>query len=71
MDADTTTRKDPHAKLLESFRNHEADILIGTHRILSKDINTLDKNGNKRDLYSKSELQKILFHKQEPNPMQN
>lgn len=33
MDADTTTRKDAHAKLLESFRNHEADILIGTQMI--------------------------------------
>lgn len=33
MDADTTARKDAHAKLLESFRNHEADILIGTQMI--------------------------------------
>lgn len=33
MDADTTSRKDAHAKLLESFRNHEADILIGTQMI--------------------------------------
>ena len=33
MDADTTTRKDSHQKLLESFGRHEADILVGTQMI--------------------------------------
>lgn len=33
MDQDTTRRKDDHAKILESFRNHEADFLIGTKMI--------------------------------------
>lgn len=33
MDQDTTRRKHDHAKLLEKFRNHEADFLIGTKMI--------------------------------------
>ena len=33
MDADTTTRKDSHKKILDKFRNREADILIGTQMI--------------------------------------
>ncbi len=33
MDQDTTRRKHDHAKLLEKFRNHEADFLIGTRMI--------------------------------------
>ena len=36
-------------------------VMLQDKKILSKDINALDKNGNMRDLYSKSELQKILF----------
>lgn len=33
MDQDTTKKKDDHAKLLEKFRNYEADFLIGTKMI--------------------------------------
>ncbi|MGN1343179.1 MAG: primosomal protein N' [Traorella sp.] len=33
MDADTTSRKDAHQKLLTSFKQHEADILLGTQMI--------------------------------------
>lgn len=33
MDADTTTRKNAHEKILNSFEKHEADILIGTQMI--------------------------------------
>ena len=33
MDADTTKHKDSHQKILEKFRNHEADILLGTQMI--------------------------------------
>jgi len=33
MDADTTSARMSHEKLLESFKNHEADILIGTQMI--------------------------------------
>ena len=33
MDVDTTTKKGSHEKLIESFRNHEADILLGTQMI--------------------------------------
>ncbi|MDR2572400.1 MAG: primosomal protein N', partial [Oscillospiraceae bacterium] len=33
MDADTTTRKDSHNKLLSSFRKHDADILLGTQMV--------------------------------------
>lgn len=33
MDADTTTRKDAHEKLLKAFEDHEADILLGTQMI--------------------------------------
>lgn len=33
MDADTTTRKDAHQKLLESFEQHQGDILLGTQMI--------------------------------------
>lgn len=43
--------------------NKISDILVMLQdkKILSKDIKAFDKNGNKRDFYSKSELQKILF----------
>lgn len=34
MDADTTTTKNAHSKILASFANHEADILIGTQMIV-------------------------------------
>lgn len=33
MDVDTTSRKGSHEKLLQSFRNEEADILLGTQMI--------------------------------------
>ena len=33
MDADTTTRINSHNKLLSGFRNHEADILLGTQMV--------------------------------------
>ncbi|MCR4620654.1 MAG: primosomal protein N' [Clostridiales bacterium] len=33
MDADTTSTKDAHAKLLDSFAKHEADVLVGTQMI--------------------------------------
>ena len=33
MDFDTTSGKDGHLKILEKFKNHEADILIGTQMI--------------------------------------
>jgi len=33
MDADTTKKKNSHAKILEAFENHEADILCGTQMI--------------------------------------
>lgn len=33
MDADTTSRKDSHEKILRSFGRHEADILLGTQMI--------------------------------------
>ena len=33
MDADTTSRKEAHQKLLEQFGRHEADILVGTQMI--------------------------------------
>ncbi len=32
-DSDTTVRRDSHREILEKFRNHEADILIGTQMI--------------------------------------
>ena len=34
MDADTTKEKDSYEKILSSFANHEADILIGTQMIV-------------------------------------
>ena len=34
MDADTTKVKNAHEKILSAFRNHEADILIGTQMIV-------------------------------------
>lgn len=34
MDADTTVQKDSYSKLLSAFRDHEADILIGTQMIV-------------------------------------
>ncbi|MCR4577020.1 MAG: primosomal protein N' [Clostridiales bacterium] len=33
MDADTTSMKDAHAKLLDAFAKHEADVLVGTQMI--------------------------------------
>lgn len=33
MDVDTTTKKGSHERIIESFKNHEADILIGTQMI--------------------------------------
>ena len=33
MDVDTTSRKGAHEKLLDSFKRHEADILLGTQMI--------------------------------------
>lgn len=33
MDADTTMRKGAHAKIIENFKNHEYDILLGTQMI--------------------------------------
>lgn len=33
MDADTTSKKDSHQKLLEQFGRHEADVLLGTQMI--------------------------------------
>jgi primosomal protein N' (replication factor Y) len=33
MDADTTRRKDAHAKLLDTFRDGKADILVGTQMV--------------------------------------
>lgn len=33
MDADTTTKKNSHKKILEAFGNHEAEILVGTQMI--------------------------------------
>lgn len=33
MDIDTTTKKDSHEKMIESFSNHDYDILIGTQMI--------------------------------------
>lgn len=34
MDMDTTARKGSHQKLLDEFRNHRADILIGTQMVV-------------------------------------
>ena len=34
MDADTTRGKDGHREILESFSNHEADVLLGTQMIV-------------------------------------
>lgn len=34
MDRDTTKEKDSHDKIIEKFKNHEADILIGTQMIV-------------------------------------
>jgi primosomal protein N' (replication factor Y) len=33
MDSDSAARKGSHARILESFRNHEADILLGTQMV--------------------------------------
>lgn len=38
MDQDTTTKKGSHGKLIESFKNREFDILIGT-QMISKGLN--------------------------------
>ena len=34
MDKDTTTTKDAHAKIIETFKSHKADCLIGTQMIV-------------------------------------
>ena len=34
MDKDTTQRKDSHGKIIEAFRRHDADCLIGTQMIV-------------------------------------
>ena len=34
MDSDTTSGKEGHMRILEAFKNHEADILIGTQMIV-------------------------------------
>lgn len=34
MDADTTSGKDGHEKIIEAFKNHEADVMIGTQMIV-------------------------------------
>ena len=41
MDADTTTRKGSYENLIDSFKNHEYDILIGT-QMISKGLNFPD-----------------------------
>ncbi|MEG2457653.1 MAG: primosomal protein N' [Bacilli bacterium] len=41
MDTDTTNGKNKHAKLIEAFSNHEADILVGT-QMISKGLNFND-----------------------------
>lgn len=41
MDLDTTYRKGSHQKIIESFKNHEYDILIGT-QMISKGFNFRD-----------------------------
>ena len=41
MDLDTTYRKGSHQKIIESFKNHEYDILIGT-QMISKGLNFKD-----------------------------
>ncbi len=41
MDADTTTRKGSYEKIIDSFKNHEYDILIGT-QMISKGLNFPD-----------------------------
>lgn len=33
MDADTTTRKGSHGEILQAFRDHETDVLVGTQMI--------------------------------------
>jgi len=38
MDLDTTSKKGSHARIIESFKNHECDILIGT-QMISKGLN--------------------------------
>ena len=34
MDMDTTSKKDGHGQILDSFRRREADILVGTQMIV-------------------------------------
>ena len=41
MDLDTTSLKGAHSKIIESFKNHEYDILIGT-QMISKGLNFKD-----------------------------
>ena len=42
MDMDTTRHKNDHEQIIRTFSEHQADILIGTHRILSKDVKFKD-----------------------------
>lgn len=41
MDVDTTSRKGAHAKMIQAFRNHEYDILLGT-QIVAKGLDFED-----------------------------
>ena len=41
MDLDTTSNKGSHQKIIESFKNHEYDILVGT-QMISKGLNFKD-----------------------------
>ena len=41
MDTDTTARKGSHQSIIEKFKNHEYDILIGT-QMISKGLNFKD-----------------------------
>lgn len=41
MDLDTTTKKGSHQRIIEKFKNHEYDILIGT-QMISKGLNFKD-----------------------------
>jgi len=38
MDVDTVSKKNSHEHILKKFQEEQIDILIGTHRVLSKDV---------------------------------
>ena len=40
MDADTTTKKGSHEEIINKFKNHEYDILLGT-QMISKGLDFL------------------------------